>query len=456
MGNSPVGKKILIMGAYSESLVNFRGDLIRALVAAGHEVVAMAKSVGTEQGAWSAEREDGGKRGEPGNPRSEIRNPRSGEDGGIGARLAGLGAAFRSYPVQRNGMNPLKDLQTFFALRRTFAKLSPDIVLAYTIKPVVWGGLAFRSLRSQGRFHALITGLGLAFQPGGFRQRLLTGLVTRLYREALRKADKVIFQNQENREVFVQRNIVDRAKTVVMNGSGVNLEHFSEQPLPPGGLTFLTIARLLGDKGLRELQQAALLVGERRSEVGHRRSDIGGRRSDIGHRRSEVTIRLLGPADPSPDGIPLEKVRNWQAAGGLEYLGETLDVRPDLAACHVYVLPSYHEGMPRTVLEAMATGRPIITTDVPGCRETVPLTARGKSQKEQGDAVMEGENGFLVQAKTAAALAEAMQRFIDHPELIPAMGARSRSIAAEKFDVHKINHAMLEILAPTQWAQARE
>lgn len=396
---------VVVIGAYAKSVVNFRGDLIRAFLARGHSVVAMA---GAEGGA-------GG---------STVRAGKV-EAGEIRERVEELGASYRSYPVQRNGMNPFRDVRTLFALRKVFHELKPDVVIAYTIKPVIWGGLAFRSRKRDAKFYALITGLGLAFQPGGFKQSILTRLVTFLYRSALAGAAKVIFQNEENCNVFVDRNIVHRDKTMLVNGSGVNLDKFSLLPFPHSNLTFLTIARLLGDKGLRELERASSVI---KSEC------------------ESVTINLVGPADPSPDGIPLSDVQRWNDSGTLNYLGESSDVRPHIAACHVYVLPSYHEGMPRTVLEAMAAGRPIITTDVPGCRETVPLTDKGRLQRDRGETVMEGENGYLVCVKDPVALAEAMQHFIDNPELIRAMGKRSREIAEEKYDVHKVNAVMLEAI----------
>lgn len=367
--------RIVIVGALAESLVNFRGDLIKSLVGLGNEVVAMAAS----------------------------------SDQVTLIQIEKLGASFKSYPVQRNGMDPVSDLKTFFALRSTFSEVKPDIVLAYTIKPTIWGGLALRSLNTQARFYALITGLGMAFQPGSVKKKILTGLVTSLYRWALSKAEKVIFQNQDNRQSFVDCNIVKAEGSVVVSGSGVNLDHFIVAPLPRGHVVFLTIARLLGDKGLREQYRAAQIIKER---------------------YPEATFLLVGPGDPSPDGIPLSEVRAWQDSGALKYLGATSDVRPYIEQSHVYVLPSYHEGMPRTVLEAMAMGRPIITTDAPGCRETV----------------VDGVNGFLVPVKDEKALAQAMERFILHPELIEKMGQCSREMVGSRFDVHKVNDDILHIM----------
>ncbi|GFE58635.1 glycosyl transferase [Geobacter sp. AOG1] len=321
-------------------------------------------------------------------------------------RLSSMGIDFKSYPIQRSGMDPSSDLLTFFALREVFYEIKPDMVLAYTIKPIIWGGLAIRSLGTTARFYALITGLGFAFQPGGIKQNILSGLVTRLYRWALAHAEKVIFQNKDNLQVFVKRQIVDTQRCVVVNGSGVNLNHFVVSPFPQSNPVFLTIARLLGDKGLREYAKAAQVIK---------------------NRYPNIIFYLVGPEDPSPDGIPLSEVKSWQTSGALQYLGATSDVRPFIGQSHVYVLPSYHEGMPRTVLEAMAMGRPVITTDAPGCRDTV----------------VDGDNGFLVPIKDAQALAHAMEQFILHPELIEKMGRRSREIAEERFDVHKVNNQIL-------------
>jgi glycosyltransferase involved in cell wall biosynthesis len=217
----------------------------------------------------------------------------------------------------------------------------------------------------------------------------------------------VIFQNPDNRQVFVERGIVELPRTLIVHGSGVNVEHFSPAPLSQGEPVFLLIARLLGDKGIREYVRAAALLKEK---------------------YPAVVLQLVGPDDPSPDGIPLDEVKKWHEAGVIQYLGSTKDVRPYLAQCHVYVLPSYHEGTPRSVLEAMAMGRPVVTTDAPGCRETV----------------QPGENGYLVPTRDAEALARAMERFILEPGLIGEMGSRSRRIAEQKYDVHKVNAVILQ------------
>lgn len=367
-------KVFILIGALPESLINFRGSLIQSLRKANYQVTGMASERQTK----------------------------------VTEQLATWGVNFRAYPVQRNSLNPLADFKTWQFLRQTFRELQPDVILAYTIKPVIWGGLASRILPNT-RFYALITGLGFAFQGETFKRKLLVKLVTFLYRTALKRAERVIFQNPDNRNEFVQRGIVPAAKCALVNGSGVDISHYTHTPLPNNPPVFLTIGRLLGEKGFREYAQATQIVKSR---------------------YPDVVFQLLGPEDPSPDGISLTEVQEWHQKGWLEYLGSTNDVRPYLQNCHIYVLPSYHEGMPRTVLEAMAIGRPILTTDVPGCRETV----------------IPGENGYLVPKANAQALAERMIWFIENQDQWERMGKRSRYLAEEKFDVNKINHDLLKIM----------
>lgn len=371
----------MLIGALPQSLINFRGDLLKALVAAGHEVTAMAD--------------------------------RSGD--AVGEQLALLGVSFRTYPVQRNGLNPIKDMHTFFALSKALGELKPDVVLAYTIKPVIWGGIALKRMPNP-RFYALITGLGFSFQGNrSVLRRTLTSLVTWLYRVSLFRASRVIFQNSDNRDFFIARNIIGKDKCSLVNGSGVDLDRFSITPLPRENdrIVFLTIGRMLGEKGFREYAEAARLVKER---------------------YPETIFRMVGPEDPSPDGIVLAEIKDWEAKGWVEYLGETKDVRPFISDSHIFVLPSYHEGMPRTVLEAMAMGRPILTTDVPGCRETV----------------VPGKNGYLIPKGNAVALAERMQWFIEHQQAWVKMGAHSRKIAERRFDVHNVNRDLLKVMGLLQ------
>jgi len=220
----------------------------------------------------------------------------------------------------------------------------------------------------------------------------------------------VIFQNEDNRQLFVSRRIVPIGKTEVVNGSGVNIDYFSYSPLEISQpIRFLCIARLLGEKGLREYVKAAEIVKRK---------------------YPQAEFVLIGSEDSSPNGIPIDEVKSWSASGIVNYQGSVLDVRPLIERSHIFVLPSYHEGLPRSTIEAMSVGRPIITTTAVGCRETVE----------------DGVNGFKVAVADAKALAEKMIWFIEHPDKVEVMGLSSRRIVEAKFDVHNVNARMLEIM----------
>jgi glycosyltransferase involved in cell wall biosynthesis len=366
--------RVVIVGSLPESLLNFRGDFLKELVVRGHEVIALADEASQE----------------------------------VIQDLKGMGISFYSFPIQRNGMNPLTDLKTFFALRNHFRELKPDLVMAYTIKPIIWGGLALRSMPKI-RFYALVTGLGFVFQGGGGIPNFLMLLVSVFYRTALNRASRAIFQNTDNRDEFIRRKIISASCCSLVNGSGVNLSRFAQSPVPNKDCVFITISRLVGYKGIREYAAAASIVKKC---------------------YPEIMFKLIGPEDPQADGIPISEIHSWHEQGWVEYCGAADDVRPFLNACSVYVLPSYHEGMPRSVLEAMSVGRPILTTDVSGCRETV----------------VSGENGFLVPKADAGALAERMIWFVENQDLLQKMGDRSRQLAEERFDVRMVNNKLISIL----------
>lgn len=362
-----------MLGSVPESLLLFRAELLDAWKAAGVRPVAAASPDGDVQDACTLR-----------------------------------GISFRGYPVERNGINAARDLQTMYALWRLFHSEKPEFVLAYTIKPVIWGGLVLRLMPGI-RFYALITGLGFAFQAGS-RRSWLTGLVSSLYRLSLRRAEKVVFQNEENLEEFVARGCVERSKCERVFGSGVNLSHFAFKRIPEGPMVFLGIGRLLWAKGLREFVSAAKTVR---------------------FRYPDARFQWLGGVDSSPDGIGIDTVMRWRDDGDLEYLGNVPDVRPYLEGCHVFVLPtSYPEGVPRSILEALATGRPILTSDMPGCRDTVN----------------EGVNGFLLPEADEAALAEKMIWFIENRFRLQEMGRASRMLAEERFDVRSVNAEMMRIM----------
>ena len=288
-------------------------------------------------------------------------------------------------------------------------------MLSYTIKPVIYGTLASWLAKVPHHF-ALITGLGYAFQNVESGKRsLFQKMVHGLYAQALKHSDKVFFQNPDDLKLFQDMHLLEAEKpTVVVNGSGVNVQDFDVLPLPQNDAgivkaSFLLIARLLGDKGVREYAEAARIIKAK-------------------HPATE--FHLVGWIDDNPSAIAQAELDEWIADGRLNYWGKLSDVRPAISESSVYVLPSYREGTPRTVLEAMAMGRAIITTDAPGCRETV----------------QHGQNGYLVGVKSVDDLVQSMQYFIEDPKLIELMGQRSREIALNKYDVHQVNaHMMAEM-----------
>lgn len=368
----PARRKVLLLGSYAPSLINFRGPLIAAMVERGHEVFAAAPDI----------------------------------DADVAAKLVALGATPVPVVLGRTSLNPLATWRSGRELGALVKRIAPDVMIAYTIKPVVLGAAAARAARVP-CFAAMITGMGYAFLGGLHPKRLAVRLVAMLmYRRALAASQLVIFQNEDDRSDFRRLRLLPPARpSLVVNGSGVDLDHFEPRPAP-AGTSFLMIARFLRDKGIREYGAAAARL---KSEF------------------PKVTFRLAGWLDESPDSISRVELDSI-LAGGVEDLGRLADVRPALANSSVYVLPSYREGTPRTVLEAMALGRAVITTDAPGCRGTV----------------VDGVNGLLVPVADAEALYRAMRRFVEEPELAGKMGEKSLQLVRERFDVNQVNSAILE------------
>lgn len=367
-------RRFVMAAGLAESTTIFRGQFIRDLVGMGQDVVVVAPGL---------------------------------SGGGIAEALRALGARPAHVVMRRSGMNPLRDAMYLLRLWRLMRKERPSCFMGYTIKPVIYGTMA-AWLAGVPQRVALITGLGYAFTAN--RSGFITWIVRCLYRIGLAKASLVIFQNADDRALFERLGITQaRHRTMVVDGSGVDVSSFSERPVPPAPVTFLMIARLLGDKGVREYVEAARQVKAR---------------------FPTARFQLAGWIDDNPDAISGVELDGWIASGTIEFLGRLEDVRPALEACAVYVLPSYREGTPRTVLEAMAVGRAIITTDAPGCRQTT----------------VDGDNGFLVPVRSADDLAATMSRFLIEPDLALVMGRRSRKIAEQKYDVRKVNEAMLEAM----------
>lgn len=381
--------KIVVINASVPALLNLRGPLLAALASSGHEVIACAP----------------------------------GEEKDVTARLAQLGVRYKAIELDRTGLNPIKDLYTLLCLSKLLHDLQPDIVLSYNHKPVICGSLAGRLVGVPRRFSG-ITGLGLSTSRwllgeqvtssrSPFRRRIIGAMVRRLYRLSLGTNEAVFFQNPDDLAHFIKSGLVkDPKQAVLTNGSGVDLEYFSEVPPYTQGPVFLLIGRLLEEKGIIEYIKAARILKMR---------------------HPQATFRLLGAFDSHPSCIGKTQIEGWRQEGIIEYLGEVKDVRPFIANTSVFVLPSYREGTPKSTLEAMAMGRPVITSDTPGCRETV----------------VDGKSGFLVPTKDVAALAEAMEKFILRPGLIESMGRFSRRIAVEKYDADRVNATVMETMGLT-------
>lgn len=364
--------KLLLISAWAESLINFRGPLILALQAHKIDVHVAAPELTLN---------------------SDIR-----------ANLESRGCTVHNIELSRTGTNPITDLRTLVCLYRLMRNIRPSIVLAYNIKSVVYGLLAARWTQVPKRF-ALISGLGYAFQAG--RENSPLQRVARLlYSWSLAGATKVIFQNPDDCQLFCKLKLIREEQSVVVNGSGVDLAHYSPQPIVAKSPVFLMIARLLGDKGVREYAQVA---------------------GQLKQVYPMVEFRLAGWIVNQPDAITEKELNDWIVSGAITHLGRLEDVREAISQCSVCVLPSYREGTPRAVLEAMAIGRAIVTTDAPGCNQTVE----------------EGKNGFLVAVKSVESLKNAMQKFIETPELIKIMGDESLALVRRKFDVVGVNESML-------------
>jgi glycosyltransferase involved in cell wall biosynthesis len=367
-------KTILLNASDAGSLINFRGPLIKSLVSAGHKVHVTAPDISTE----------------------------------INGLLREFGAEVHRVDLARTGTNPVSDIRYVVQLYSILRDIGADRVISYTIKPNIWGSFAARLAGVKSA--SMVTGLGLSFIPGtGLKRRLLQSVMQSLYRLATACNDRVVFQNPDDLKDFIVAGCLGAPdKAVLVNGSGVDLNHYSRVPLPPQPV-FLMISRLIVSKGVREFATAAM---------------------ELIKSRKDCRFVIAGFIDNGPDAISQRELDTWIKAG-IEFVGPLKDVRPIIAEASVYVLPSYREGTPRSVLEAMAMGRPIITTDAPGCRETV----------------VDGVNGILVPVGRSEAVANAMVRLADDNELRAEFGEASHRYASKKYNVDTVNRSLCYHLA---------
>lgn len=368
-------KRVLVLANNDVGLYRFRKDLLLTLLNAGHEVY--------------------------------ISLP----NGNFIPELVRYGCRFLDTPIDRRGMNPVRDAKLFRQYSAMLKKVRPDLVLTYTIKPNIYGGLACRMARIP--YAVNITGLGSAIENGGWLRRF----VLALYRPALKGARVVFFENAGNRDTLVSAGVVPEGRDVVLNGAGVNLEDYPYQPYPQAGpVRFLFVGRVMHEKGVDELFAAAKRM---KQEFG-----------------DGVEFHIVGSFEEAYKPVMDE----LEQSGVVRYHGYQPDMKPFYAMASCVVLPSYHEGMSNVLLEAAASGRPLITSDIPGCRE----------------AVEDGASGYLCPAKDADALYAAMRRFASLPQVEQAeLGRRGRERMKTLFNKKKIVKQTIENLKGTAYENER-
>lgn len=308
--------------------------------------------------------------------------------------LRQLGCKFINTSVDRRGINPKTDFSLFLKYMKILRKINPNLVITYTIKPNIYGGFACRLLKIP--YATNITGLGTAFQSQG----MLRKLVTVMYKVSLKKAKVVFFENCGNQKVFVDEKIVPKSKTCLLNGAGVNLEHYAyvEYPKDSEETRFLFVGRVMKEKGVDELFKAMRQL---------RKNSIN------------CSLDVLGGYEENYENV----IRRFEEEGWLRYHGYQEDVRPFIANCHCFVLPSWHEGMANTNLECAASGRPVVTSNIYGCLE----------------AVIDGESGFLCEKQNAQSLFISMKKIVELPiEVRAEMGKIGREHMIKHFDKRKV------------------
>jgi glycosyltransferase involved in cell wall biosynthesis len=367
--------RLLLIDSQADTVIKFRSAFLKALVHKGYAVTVAAPDF---------------------NPDAVN-------------QLTEMGVRFRRIPFRRTGMNPFENILSLYRIYAAIKSLRPDIFIGVSVKPSSLGTIAARLAGVPSRF-ALLTGLGYAFAEGREIKRRVANFAVRLLcKLALGHTKATIFQNDDDKLLFTESGLLDEAKATRVNGSGVDLARFTPAPFPSTPFTFLMISRLLEDKGVREYVAAARIIKST---------------------HPQARFLLVGARDQNPTAVTEAELQKWVADGVIEYGGVVADVRPAIAACHVFVLPTFsREGVPKAILEALAMGRPVITTRTPGCRETV----------------VDGANGILVPTRDVNALVAAELQMMSSAHLL-AYGSESRSLAERKFDEKIVIAQLLVIL----------
>ena len=374
-------KSVIIIGTVASSILGFRANLIKALLEQQHSVYAFVSEYSQDE---------------------------------LNA-IAELGAIPITYELNRGGINPLADAKVTYVLSNKIKAINPDLVFSYFSKPVIFGTLAAK-LAKVPRVIGMLEGLGYAFteQPEGLSKKaqLIKSIQVLLYKIALPQLDKIIFLNPDDPKDLLETYHIKVKQVDILGGIGLDLDEYNYQPIETidSPINFLFIGRMLKEKGIHDFISAAKIVKQS---------------------HPDVQFTVLGAIDPfNPGALQQSELDRLISLNVINYPGQVDNVQKWIAASHVFVLPSYREGVPRSTQEAMAIGRAVITTDVPGCRETVT----------------DGVNGFLIEKWNPQALAEKMIYFIEHPEEIKKMGYESYKIAQDKFDAHKVNKRLINML----------
>lgn len=363
--------RIVIAATIGRSLINFRGELIKEWTRRGHEVICISIE-----------------------PVEEMER-----------QINSLGAKYYQVQGNRTGTNIITDFKMLCLYNKAFKSLKPDLCFLYMSKPVAYGGLAAIHCGIK-RIIVFVTGLEIAFYSKGIKNVIVRLILKTLFKRVHKSCEHVFFQNHDDFNKMLKWKLVTKEQSTIVNGSGVDMTYFTKRPMPDNDVVLMT-ARLVWSKGIREYIEAAKIVKEK---------------------YPELKFILVGGLDENPESLSKEELDDLVKKGIIDYRGFAQDVRPHLEECSVFVLPSYHEGNGRSIVEAEAVGRPIVTTIAPGCRETV----------------VDGYNGFLVPVKDSKALAEKIILIIENKELKYRMAENSYVYCCEKYDVRKVNSVFLE------------
>lgn len=375
-------KNIILIGTIASSIYGFRLDLVKALLAKNYQVYAFVSEYTSE----------------------DLE------------KIKSLGVIPVTYQLNRGGLNPIADIIATYKLSQQIKEIQPDLVFSYFVKPVIFGTLAAK-LAKVPKIIGMLEGLGYTFteQPEGLSSKikLIKAIQTLLYHISLPLVDKLIFLNPDDPKDLLEKYHIKVKKVEILGGIGLNLQDYPYVPASynqDDHIRFLFIGRLLKEKGIHEFISAVKIVKQK---------------------YPKAIFTVLGSIDTANLGaLSQQQLDEYISSGLIEYPGHVNNVNDWIIQSHIFVLPSYREGVPRSTQEAMAIGRAVITTDVPGCRETV----------------VDGVNGFLVKRWNPEKLAEKMIYFIENPSQIKLMGDESHQIAIEKFDANKVNQRLLNIL----------